>query len=123
VAAGAGVDGGGGLAFALRRGVAAFFTACAGAALRSRAWRFARAFFFTCALRRLMFIEWRRSCLPTGRGACPWRTERVKPANDLSLGGFAALVDRSVTVAVEPRPVYYPVPSAAAVSRPRTSRR
>jgi hypothetical protein len=38
-----------------------------GAALRSLAWRLRRAFFFTCDLRRFIFIELRRSCFPTAR--------------------------------------------------------
>jgi hypothetical protein len=64
VAGAAGVD------LALLRGGAAFLAPWVATALRSRAWRLARSFFLTCALRRLMFIELRRSCFPTG-GSMP----------------------------------------------------
>jgi hypothetical protein len=44
-----------------------FFAAWLGATLRSCERRFRRAFFFTCALRRFIFIELRLSCFPTAR--------------------------------------------------------
>lgn len=49
--------------FAAFRG--AFLPGCDVAVLRSPARRFRRAFFFACPLRRFIFIELRRSCLPT----------------------------------------------------------
>ena len=70
---------GGAAAFRLLFGGAAFFAPGLATALRSRAWRFARSFFFTWALRRLMFIELRRSCFPTA-GACLRGAPHVKSA-------------------------------------------
>jgi hypothetical protein len=88
---------------------AAAFLAAPGArsALRSTFWRFRRAFFFTCDLRRFIFIELRLSCLPTGR-TMPFHgaPRQGVPAHRRHRGA-----------------VFQPVPSAAAVSRLRTSRR
>jgi hypothetical protein len=56
----------GGAAFALFL-TAGFLAPWLVAALRSWDRRFNRAFFFTCALRRFIFIEFRLSCFPTAR--------------------------------------------------------
>jgi hypothetical protein len=77
----AGTEGGAGAggwaaALALFFGAAFFAAPCPEAALRSTFWRFRRAFFFTCDLRRFIFIELRLSCFPTG-APCPRGARRV----------------------------------------------
>ena len=106
---GGGAGGAAGVAAALlpRFGAGDFFAPWVVAALRSADWRLRRAFFFTWPLRRFIFCEFRRSCFPTG-ARCP------------RLGGTVKLTrPQSPLLALW----FQPVPSAAAASRLRTSRR
>src|SRR5262249_9404708 len=95
-------------------GAAFFWGAAAGvrffaASLR----RAARSFFFTCALRRFIFIELRRSNLPMGAGPCRGPGPQVNqnpPFGHDRRGAIGGAGDQ-------------PVDSATWSSRLRTSRR